>query len=230
MVDCPSKTAKEYFNEIVSDNKIISLYNGIHEYALKHGSYAHHDLIHVTNVSNYCEELIKNLNYDEEFIYETKIAAILHDTGCIKGKDGHQYRSYKYAKKYFKKNNIILKNQDLILEAIKNHSNGFETDNIIQIVLILADKLDVRKTRITCEGKNAIGNRQYQFVNDIKIDIKNDNLNIYFECDDKLDLDELNDYYFTKKIFNAVKSFSKKMNLHPNLFINNKKWEKFYED
>ncbi len=82
------------------------------------------------------------LNYNEDLIYSTKIASILHDTGALQGKDGHAFRSYEFAKKYFEDNNINLKNQEQVLEAIKIHSDGFDTDNVIALCLILADKLD----------------------------------------------------------------------------------------
>ena len=37
---------------------------------------------------------------------EAKIAALLHDTGCIKGKENHAIRSYGFAKKNLVDNKI----------------------------------------------------------------------------------------------------------------------------
>ena len=175
-------------------------------------------------------ELLESLNFDEEFIDEAQVAAILHDTGCIKGKEGHPERSYEYAKEYLEKNNIHLKNESMVLEAIKNHSNGFDTNNIITLTLILADKLDIKKTRISTEGCKVIGNRQYQYIKDISLKIDKNKLEIYFDCDEQIDLKEMEEYYFTTKLFKAIKSFSAKMKLQPEVFINNEDWKAFYQN
>lgn len=180
-------------------------------------------------MANYCEKILKALKYDDDFINETKIAAILHDTGCIEGKENHAYRSYEFAKKYLKEKNIVLKNGPLVLEVIKNHSDGFTTDNIIQLVIILADKIDIKKSRISEFGRQVEGNRQYQYINDIQFKITNNNFYINFICDEEINLEELNNYYFTKKVFKAIKSFADKLNLSPKVSINNKLWEEFYK-
>lgn len=218
-----------YFNKIKNDESIIAIYRKIHEYEDAEGGYAYHDYNHVNNVANYCEKILKSLKYDDDFVCEAKIAAILHDTGCTEGKENHAYRSYEYAKKYLEENNIPLKNKELVLDAIKNHSDGFDTDNIIQLVIILADKIDIKKSRIGKAGKQVEGNRQYQYINDIQFEIKNNNFYINFICDDEINLEELNNYYFTKKVFKAIKSFSNKLNLFPKVFINSKSWEEFYK-
>ena len=219
----------DYFSKIQNDATIVTIYKKIHEYEDAEGGYAYHDYNHVNNVANYCENILKSLKYDDDFISEAKIAAILHDTGCIEGKENHAYRSYEYAKKYFEENNIPLKNKDLVLDAIKNHSEGFITDNIIQLVIILADKIDIKKSRISKAGKKVEGNRQYQYIEDIQFKITDNKLYINFICDEKINLAELNDYYFTKKVFKAIQAFANKLNLSPKLYINNKLWEEFYK-
>ncbi len=218
-----------YFNKIQADESIIKIYKKIHEYEDAEGGYAYHDYNHVNNVANYCEKILKTLKYDDDFICEAKIAAILHDTGCIEGKENHAYRSYEYAKKYLEENHIPLKNKDLILDAIKNHSDGFITDNIIQLVVILADKIDIKKSRISEIGKQVEGNRQYQYIDDIQFEIEKNNFYINFICDQEINLEELNNYYFTKKVFKAIQSFSNQLNLSPKVLINNNIWTEFYK-
>ena len=229
MTRIKSENMINYFNRIKNDKTIITIYEKIHEYEDDEGGYAYHDYNHVNNVANYCEKILKSLKYDDDFICEAKIAALLHDTGCIKGKENHAHRSYEFAKKYIEENHIPLKNKDLVLDAIKNHSDGFTTDNIIQLVIILADKIDIKSSRISGSGKRLKGNRQYQYIDDIQFEIRNNDFYINFICDKKIDLEELNNYYFTKKVFKAIKSFSNKLNLSPEVSINNKRWEEFYK-
>lgn len=95
---------------------------------------------------------------------------MFHGVGCLQGKDGHEERSYEFAKDYFKRNNISFDSIEDVLDAIKLHRDGFYSDNVIAQSLILADKLDVKESRIGEEGKKVIGNRQYAHIEDILVD------------------------------------------------------------
>lgn len=214
-----------YFNKIAKDKNIINLYNEISKFEDETKGWAHHNYDHVKNVSLMMKTLLESLKYDKEFIDEAMVAGIMHDTGCLEGKDGHANRSYEFAKQYFLNNNIVLKNKELVLEAIKNHSAGFNTDNIIALTLILADKLDIKYTRVAKEGYKTPGMRQLQYIRDIDIEMKDNCFNVNFICDDKIDINELENFYFTGKVFKAIESFCKKINYIPNIMINDNAWK-----
>lgn len=215
------------FEKIYNDKKILDRYFEVERYENLIKGIAYHNFSHVFNVIKITEKLLKDLECDEKFIEDAKIAALLHDTGANDVKEGHAYRSYLFAKDYFMNNNINLKNEEKVLEAIKIHSNGFDTDNIIALTIILADKLDVKYDRISEEGRKEVGVRQYQYVKDIDVKIANKKLIINFIVDEEFDIVELEEYYFTAKIFNAIKAFSKKMNLSAVVLINNSEWTNF---
>lgn len=215
------------FNKIANDKTIINIYNKISEFEDLDKGWAHHDLDHVKNVAKLVESLLRQLEYEESFIEEAKIAAILHDIGAIEGKKNHALRSYNFAKKYITENNIILKNKDLVLDAIKIHSDGFDSDNIIALTLILGDKLDIKHTRVAKEGYNIKGMKELQYIQDIYVVIKNKNLKIQFICDDKINKNELEEFYFIIKVFKSIISFSRKMNLNPQVLFNNNEWNLF---
>ena len=215
------------FNKIANDKTIINIYNKISEFEDLDKGWAHHDLDHVKNVAKLVESLLRQLEYEESFIEEAKIAAILHDIGAIEGKKNHALRSYNFAKKYITENNIILKNKDLVLDAIKIHSDGFDSDNIIALTLILSDKLDIKHTRVAKEGYNIKGMKELQYIQDIYVVIKNKNLKIQFICDDKINKNELEEFYFIIKVFKSIISFSRKMNLNPQVLLNNNEWNLF---
>ena len=219
-----------YYEIVRNDPTIINIYNEIKENEERANARAYHNYTHVTNVANMVKQMLQALKYDESFIDEAQVAAILHDTGCTKGKEEHEIRSFEFAKEYLEKNNINLKNRDKVLEAIKNHRNCFDTDNIITLTLVLADKLDIKKTRLTAEGRKVIGNRQYQYIDDINLEIDKEELKVYFDCDEKINLPELEEYYFTEKVFKSIKSFSQKMHLQPEVFLNDEKWVAFYRN
>lgn len=217
---------KNLYKLIVNDKEIINIYNKIHylEDNDEFG-YAYHDFNHVLNVSNLVNQILGMLGYDVDFIYSARIAAILHDTGALQGKDGHALRSYEFAKEYFKKNNITIENIEQVLEAIKIHSDGFNTDNIIALALIIADKLDIKYTRVAKAGQKVIGNRQFLNILDIEITIENNIFIVNFITTPKINIDELNNYYFTKKVFKAIESFCNKVNKDYKILMNKKIWK-----
>lgn len=214
-------TVKKVYEELLNNIEIIDTYNKIEEKEKNDGGYAYHNMEHIKNVSNIATNLLRKLNYDENTIYKSKVACLLHDTGAINGKDGHAERSYIFAKKLFEDNKWNFLDKDKVLDAIKNHSNGFDDDSILTLTIILADKLDIKSSRITQLGKQIIGNRQYSHILDILIDIQNNELIINLITDKNLDINEFNNYYFTKKVFKSIESFSNKLNLKYKILIDN---------
>lgn len=215
---------EEIYDNILKDNSIKNIYNEIEKMENEEKGWAYHNYEHILNVSKIVENTLLSMNYDKDFITKAKIACLLHDVGVLQGKSNHAYRSYEYSKKYFENNNIIFEGIEEVLEAIKIHSDGFDTNNLIALSLIFADKLDIKKTRITPEGKKIVGNRQYTHIEEIIIDIVDDCLIINFITDGKINIMELNNYYFTKKVFNAIEKFSKKVNLTSTVLMDNKSW------
>ena len=132
---------KEIYEKIINDKKRIDRYNNIKKFEDETGGWAYHDLNHIKRVEKIVDNVLKKLNFDEDFIYKEKIACILHDTGAILGKENHAYRSFLFAKDYFINNDIKFDDINLILDAIKNHSDGFETDNLYGIILSLMIKI-----------------------------------------------------------------------------------------
>lgn len=162
------------------------------------------------------------MNFDEETIYKCKIACLLHDVGAVEGKEGHAERSYEYVKQLIQNNNWIFVGYEDVLDAIKNHSAGFNSNNIITLSIILADKLDIKKIRISEEGKKVVGNRQYGHIEDIIISIKDNSLTINFLTDGRMDVQEVSEYYFTSKVFKAIEAFSNKLNLKYIILLDSK--------
>lgn len=217
-------TPKDIYDILSQNEEILKIYREIEDNEIKGGGYAFHNYEHIKNVSKTAEKILTDLNFDENDIYKCKIACLLHDVGALQGKKDHAQRSYEYAKELFIEKNWIFEDSDKVLDAIRNHSEGFENDNIIALAIILADKLDIKKTRISEEGKKIEGNRQYQHIEDILINIQNSVITINFITDGKMDMKEINEYYFTAKVFKAIEAFSNKMNLKYNILMDGKTW------
>lgn len=215
------------FQKILNDPYIIDIYSKISKFEDQNKGWAHHDLSHVQNVTNMMEKIFTDLNYDSHFIEEAKVAGILHDLGAIEGKDNHAYRGYLMAKDYIDTHQIELKNKDLVLEAIKMHSDHFNTDNMILCILIFCDKLDIKKSRVAKEGYNITGMRQLQYIDDIETSITDKDIIVNFKIENGYDQKELEEFYFTEKVFNAIKALANKLNRNYKISINNKDWNAY---
>lgn len=216
------------FECIENDPEIIEVYHQIAEFEDRDKGWAHHHLGHVQNVAELVESLLSQFEYSPSFIEEAKIAALLHDTGAIEGKENHALRSYEFAQTYFANHAINLEHKELVLEAIKNHSEGFESDNMMTLALILSDKLDIKHTRVAKEGYHIKGMKELQYIKDIRVDIENQILKIQFLCDEQINQKELEEFYFIFKVFKAIRAFAEKMNLIPKVLFNDKEWELFH--
>ncbi len=214
-------------NQVINDKVIIEIYNKIEVFENIDKGLAHHNMQHVMNVAELMDKILTKLNYDEDFIEEAKISAILHDVGAIEGKDNHALRSYKFAQTYLKEKVIVLRNKDLVLDAIKIHSDGFDSQNIIALTLILSDKLDIKYTRLAKEGYNVKGIRELQYIKEILVDIDNKELIIRFICDDKINRKDLEGFYFISKVFSSISAFSNRMDLIPRVSLGNEEWKLF---
>ncbi len=119
-----------------------------------------------------------------------------HDIGVGElGKTGHAERSYEMAKQYT--------SDERILNAIRYHSEGHPS--AYGYILTLADKLDICCPRLTKLGKTIAGVRQLEHLLKRDFYIIDQALFINFTSDQKLNLQELNEYYFIKKFLSQLK-------------------------
>ncbi|MDD4298489.1 MAG: HD domain-containing protein [Bacilli bacterium] len=212
------------FERIKNDPYIYDCYKGADNPNSKEGFWVYHGLKHVNNVVEMVEKILIQLEYDNEYIENAKIAALLHDMGYGGIKKDHEIRSCEMVKKHFEGNNIELKYKNEILDAIKAHREGFESDNVMALVLILADKIDIKKTRLAPDGYKVEGLNQYQYIEDIRI-LKNDNnLRVQFIINKNCNKEKLEEWYFTAKVFNAIKSFANRFNFGLKILWNDEEW------
>lgn len=199
---------------IKSDQSIVQRYQQI---ALAENSeieLAYHDLHHVERVAQRIEEVLLQLGYVKELIQEAKVAALLHDVGCLDGKKNHAWRSYEFAVQYFEEHGIEPKHKNDILEAIRIHSDGFDTSNTIAQVLIFSDKLDITKSRLALGGYSVLGIRQLQFIKEIQVHISKEHLKINFCTEVQFNKEELEEFYFMKKVYRAIGALADHFHLH----------------
>ena len=111
--------------------------------------FTEHSFAHVTNVAIVCEYILSTLEKDEREIELAKIAAYLHDIGNIINRIEHSQSGAVMAFRILDKLNMPANEIATVISAIGNHDEGtgVPIDNI-SAALILADKSDVRRSRV----------------------------------------------------------------------------------
>lgn len=205
---------------MLSDDRVMAEYQ---KSTINQTDWATHDLTHALNVVKNCEKISRLLNLEETQIEEIKIAALLHDIGVgLIGKKNHAQRSCDWVNEYFKNESMTNEAKERILEAIKCH--GGDAQSLYGKILVLADKLDVNKERITSLGLCIVGNRQYANIREVDFEIKDNVFWVKFKAYENIDINELSAYYFTPKIFNAIKDFALQFDFEYKVFMNDKEW------
>lgn len=216
------------FDELKNNKDIIYIYNNVDEKD-KENLIATHGWKHINKVISIVEKILTELDYDNNTIENGKIAALLHDIGCIDGKDNHAFKSYEMAKVLLNDKKINKEDKEIILQAILKHSKPKENDTIIGKTLALADKIDFDKNRMCPLG---LKEKHYCQMNNIeKVEISIGKIvEIKFIVNEKFDRVDLEEYYFVKKIFEAIREFSKYVSKKYQIKINDEIWENNMKD
>ena len=205
------------YEMICKDQDVASCYEQIGLAEQGNEEDAYHNREHVMRVAKRVDEVLSMLGCSMSFIENAKIAAILHDVGCLQGKNDHARYSYEYAQQYFIQYGILLEYHEEVLEAIRIHSNGFESSSTIAMALILSDKLDITKERVAPGGYMLEGMRQMQYIENITVQIQGSKFIVCFEVMPMFDQDELERFYFMKKVYRSIEAFASHMQLLPEI-------------
>ena len=114
--------------------------------------YTEHSFAHATKCAEVAGMLLKNLGYDNHQVELAKIAAYMHDIGNVINRQDHAQSGAIMAFRILDK--MGMKHEDIaaIITAIGNHDErtAFPV-NAIAAAVILADKTDVRRSRVRCQ-------------------------------------------------------------------------------
>lgn len=136
--------------------------------------YTEHSFAHVTKVAETAKYILSTLGFDEHKIELARIAAYLHDIGNLVNRIEHSQSGAVMAFR-------ILDNLDMdpidiasVVTAIGNHDEGtgLPVDEI-SAALILADKSDVRRSRVRNRDKST-----FDIHDRVNYSVKNSSLKI----------------------------------------------------
>ena len=130
-----SKAIREYIKR--ADESLIAL------------GYTEHSFAHVGKVASSVEYILKTLEFSEHDVELAKIAAYMHDIGNLVNRIDHSQSGAIMSFRILDKMGMPPEDIATIVTAIGNHDEGTGVPvNPIAAALILADKSDVRRSRV----------------------------------------------------------------------------------
>lgn len=126
--------------------------------------FTEHSFAHVTRVAETAGEILSSLHYPERTVELAKIAGYLHDIGNVVNRVDHSQSGAVMAFRILDRMNFLPEEIAAIVTAIGNHDEGTGVPvNAVAAALILADKSDVRRSRV--RRKEAIASDIHDRVN-----------------------------------------------------------------
>ena len=111
--------------------------------------YTEHSFAHVCKVAETAADIMQTLGYDEHTVEIVKIAAYLHDIGNLVNRIEHSQSGAVMAFRLLDHMDMTAEDIATIVTAIGNHDEGTGVAvNAVAAALILADKSDVRRSRV----------------------------------------------------------------------------------
>lgn len=133
----------------VKNNEEVQVYIKQADQALKVIGLTEHSFAHTGIVAANTEMILKTLNYDSRTIELGKIAALLHDIGNVINRANHAHHGALIAHHILDKMGMSPEETAQIVLAIGYHDEGSAHPiTPINSALIIADKCDVRATRV----------------------------------------------------------------------------------
>lgn len=186
------------FSDIKNDKAIAEYIRKADESLVALG-YTEHSFAHVGKVASTVEYILTSLRFSEHDIELGKIAAYMHDIGNLINRVDHSQSGAIMSFRLL--DNMGMSPEDIatVVTAIGNHDEGTGVPvNPIAAALILADKSDVRRTRVrnsdvstfdihdrvnysVVESKLSVCADRRAIVLDIQIDTRYSSVMEYFE-------------------------------------------------
>lgn len=117
--------------------------------------FTEHSFAHVTKVAETCGYILSTLGYSEHETELARIAAYLHDIGNLVNRIDHSQSGAVMAFRILDHLNMDAADIATVVTAIGNHDEGTGVPvDEISAALILADKSDVRRSRVRNRDKS----------------------------------------------------------------------------
>ena len=171
------------FQEIVKNDSVRTYIQRADESLVALG-YTEHSFAHVTHVAQMAGSILSTLGFDDHTVEIAKIAGYLHDIGNLVNRVEHSQSGAVMAFRILNDMDFPVEDIATIVTAIGNHDEGTGVPvNAVAAALILADKADVRRSRVRNRdiSKFDIHDRVNYSVTDSKLTISDDRRTVTLE-------------------------------------------------
>lgn len=135
--------------EYIRKNDDIITYIKKADAALEAIGFTEHSFAHVEKVANNASWLLENLGYSERECELAKIAGFMHDIGNIINRIDHAQSGAAMAFRLLDRMDMPADEIATVVSAIGNHDESTaQPINPVSAALIIADKCDVRRSRV----------------------------------------------------------------------------------
>ncbi len=135
--------------EQLRKNETVNTYIAQADASLLALGFTEHSFAHVTKVAQTAAYILQTLGYDEKDIELARIAGYLHDIGNLVNRVDHSQSGAVMAFRILDQMGMDAQDLAAVVTAIGNHDEGSDVAvNRIAAALILADKSDVRRSRV----------------------------------------------------------------------------------
>lgn len=209
----------------IRKNEVINTYIEQADKSLIALGYTEHSFPHVCKVANDSAYILKSLGYNQRDVELCKIAGYLHDIGNLVNRIDHSQSGAIMSFRLLDHLNMDPKEIALIISAIGNHDEGTGVAvNHIAAALILADKSDVRRSRVRNHNTTAfdIHDRVNYSVTKSELSIENEEKTITLKLEIDTTISPVMEYFeiFLKRMI-MCKNAASKLGLQFKLIINN---------
>ena len=184
--------------EEIKNNEAIKAYIKAADASLLALGFTEHSFAHVGKVAKEAAEILKAVGYDEHTVELAKIAGYMHDIGNLVNRIDHSQSGAIMAFRIL--DNLGMPPEDIatVVTAIGNHDEGTGVPvSPVSAALILADKSDVRRTRVRNSDISTfdIHDRVNYSVESSELKIEEDNKTIRLTIKIDTEISSLIDYF-----------------------------------
>ena len=142
--------------EMIRNNETIRTYISKADASLVELGYTEHSFAHVSIVAENARYILESLGYDQRTLELVQIAAYLHDIGNLVNRVDHSQSGAVLAFRILDKLGMDAAEIADIVTAIGNHDEGTGRPvSPMAAALILADKSDVRRSRVRNQDESS---------------------------------------------------------------------------
>ena len=174
--------------EEVRRDTAVNVYIAQADASLNALGFTEHSFAHVTRVSEIAGNILQTLHYPDRTVELAKIAGYLHDIGNVVNRVDHSQSGAVMAFRILDRMNFPPEEIAAIVTAIGNHDEGTGVPvNAVAAALIMADKSDVRRSRV--RKKESIAHDIHDRVNysvtdsDLQIDVEQKTITLILTVD-----------------------------------------------